>query len=86
MLGAAAEAEARDFEFHGRQVEAGGATGITDTASDGAVELGAAFGRGGVVARSGLAGSEDASGFVADDSRRAGLAAVHSQEIFHGNR
>ena len=85
MLGTAAQTETGCFELDLGQVETGLPAGVADTAPDGALKPGAAFCTGGVVARAGLSSPENPAGFVTDDGRRPGLAAVDSKEKFHGS-
>ena len=65
-------------------VQIGCDAGGGDASGNGALQLGAAFGGGGVVAGSAGAAAEDVAVLVADKCGGAGLAAVYAQEEFHG--
>src|SRR5579883_1977190 len=56
------------------------------TARNRALQLRPALGGGRMVARARLTRAEDTAGLIADHGCGAGLASVHSQEKFHGNR
>src|SRR5579883_2607553 len=82
----AAHAEAGGLEGYGCRIEPRCGASRGKTAGDRALQLRPALGCGRMVARARLTRAEDTAGLIADHGRGAGLASVHSQEKFHGNR
>ena len=84
VLRSAAHAKARHREAHCIRIQAGFAAGFRHAPAHGALQFGAAFARGGVIAGTGSSPPQNAAAFVADQRRGCGLSAVYAQEEFHG--
>jgi hypothetical protein len=78
VVGSTTHAEAGGFEANLRRIEMRLFTGLGYALLHRSGKLGATFRGAYMVARPAAAGAEDTAGFIADQRRRAGLAAVHA--------